>query len=118
MVTRQSVAACFLATIGPGILLIIMLCTLNWLKMRKHPDPAAERMNFRRRVELVSDNIWKAFPALMLPVIILGGIYGGIFTPTEAAAVAVVYSIPVGWFIYRELNVRKIARCMVEAAAT
>ncbi|AHL74367.1 C4-dicarboxylate ABC transporter permease [Stutzerimonas stutzeri] len=118
VVTRQSVAACFLATIGPGILLIIMLCTLNWLKMRKHPDPAAERMNFRRRVELVSDNIWKAFPALMLPVIILGGIYGGIFTPTEAAAVAVVYSIPVGWFIYRELNVRKIARCMVEAAAT
>lgn len=118
VVTRQSVAACFLATIGPGILLIIMLCTLNWLKMRKHPDPAAERLNFRRRVELVGDSMWKAFPALMLPVIILGGIYGGVFTPTEAAAVAVVYAIPVGWFVYRELDLRKIGKCMVEAAAT
>lgn len=118
VVTRQSVAACFLATIGPGILLIIMLCTLNWLKMRKHPDPAAERLNFRRRVEMIGDSMWKAFPALMLPVIILGGIYGGVFTPTEAAAVAVVYAIPVGWFVYRELDLRKIGRCMVEAAAT
>lgn len=118
VVTRQSVAACFLATIGPGILLIITLCTLNWLKMRKHPDPAAEALNFRQRVELVGDNIWKAFPALMLPVIILGGIYGGVFTPTEAAAIAVVYAIPVGWFVYRELNIKKIARCLIEAAAT
>lgn len=118
VVTRQSVAACFLATIGPGILLIITLCTLNWLKMRKHPDAAAERLSLRRRAEMIGDSAWKAFPALMLPVIILGGIYGGVFTPTEAAAVAVVYAIPVGWFVYRELDLRKIGRCMLEAAAT
>lgn len=118
VVTRQSVAACFLATIGPGILLILVLCVMNWFKMRHHPDPAARVMNFRERVDAVSSNTWKAFPALMMPIIILGGIYGGVFTPTEAAAIAVVYAIPVGMFVYKELDIRKIARCLVEAAAT
>lgn len=118
VVTRQSVAACFLATIGPGILLIFLLCLLNWIKMRNHPDPAQQVLSFRQRVGAVGDNAWKAFPALMLPVIILGGIYGGVFTPTEAAAIAVTYAIPVGLFVYRELDLRKIGRCMVDAAAT
>lgn len=118
VVTRQSVAACFLATIGPGILLILMLCLLNWIKMRRHPDEADEVLNFRLRVEAVGNNMWKAFPALMLPVIILGGIYGGVFTPTEAAAIAVVYSIPVGMFVYRELNFKKMVQCLVAAATT
>lgn len=118
VVTRQSVAACFLATIGPGILLIIMLCILNWIKMRTHPDPAAQPIKFRQRAEEIGSNMWKALPALMLPVIILGGIYGGVFTPTEAAAIAVVYSIPVGFFIYRELDLKKLADCFIAAATT
>lgn len=118
VVTRQSVAACFLATIGPGILLIIMLCILNWIKMRTHPDPADQPIKFRQRAEEIGSNMWKAFPALMLPVIILGGIYGGVFTPTEAAAIAVVYSIPVGFFIYRELDLKKLADCFIAAATT
>lgn len=119
VVTRQSVAACFLATIGPGILLILMLCLLNWIKMRRHPDAAEEELlNFRQRVEAVGSNMWKALPALMLPVIILGGIYGGVFTPTEAAAIAVVYSIPVGLFVYRELDFKKMVQCLMAAATT
>ncbi len=118
VVTRQSVAACFLATIGPGILLIIMLCVINWIKMRNHPDPEAERMNFEQRMSAIGTNMWKAGPALMLPVIILGGIYGGVFTPTEAAAVAVTYAIPVGLYVYRELDFKKILKCLVDAAAT
>lgn len=118
VVTRQSVAACFLATIGPGILLIIMLCFLNWLKMRHHQDNAEERLSFGQRMADIRTNSWKAMPALMLPLIILGGIYGGVFTPTEAAAIAVVYAIPVGLFVYRELDLKKICRAMLEAAAT
>lgn len=118
VVTRQSVAACFLSTIGPGILLIIVLCILNWIKMRTHPDPAEQPIKFRQRAEEIGSNMWKALPALMLPVIILGGIYGGVFTPTEAAAIAVVYSIPVGFFIYRELDLRKLANCFIAAATT
>ncbi|MBV1788260.1 TRAP transporter large permease [Marinobacterium sp. D7] len=118
VVTRQSVAACFLATIGPGILLIILLCLMNWWKMRHHPDPAAETLSFNKRMEHIGQTGWKALPALVLPIIILGGIYGGVFTPTEAAAIAVVYSIPVGLFVYRELDLKKMGRCFVEAAAT
>ncbi|MFZ3154056.1 TRAP transporter large permease [Pseudomonas sp.] len=118
VVTRQSVAACFLSTIGPGILLIIMLCILNWIKMRTHPDPAEQPVKFRQRAEEIGNSMWKAFPALMLPVIILGGIYGGVFTPTEAAAIAVVYAIPVGLFIYRELDLKKLAECFIAAATT
>jgi len=118
VVTRQSVAACFLATIGPGLLLILMLCVMNWIKMRLHPDGAAEVLTLRQRVTEVNNNIWRAFPALMLPVIILGGIYGGIFTPTEAAAVAVAYAIPVGLFVYRELDLKKTIQCLVDAATT
>ena len=118
VVTRQSVAACFLATIGPGILLIILLCFLNWLKMRNHEDNAEEHLTFSQRVSNIGSTGWKALPALMLPVIILGGIYGGVFTPTEAAAIAVVYAIPVGLFVYRELDLKKIARALIDAAAT
>ncbi|MCW4629799.1 MULTISPECIES: TRAP transporter large permease [Marinomonas] len=117
VVTRQSVAACFLATIGPGILLIILLCFLNWIKMRNAPGEAVT-LTFRERSELINKSFWKAIPALMLPVIILGGIYGGVFTPTEAAAIAVVYAIPVGLFVYRELSLKTLVKCLVSAAAT
>ncbi|WP_221800883.1 TRAP transporter large permease [Oceanobacter mangrovi] len=118
VVTRQSVAACFLATIGPGILLIIMLCFLNWLKVRKQEDSAVESLTFSERMADVRKTGWKALPALFLPFIILGGIYGGVFTPTEAAAIAVVYAIPVGLFVYRELDLKSMFRCLLQAAAT
>jgi C4-dicarboxylate transporter DctM subunit len=118
VVTRQSVAACFLATIGPGLLLIVFLCIYNKIRMRFVADSPQERMNFQQRLSELGDTGWKALPALMLPVIILGGIYGGIFTPTEAAAVAVAYAIPVGLFIYKELDIKKIFRCFIQAATT
>lgn len=118
VVTRQSVAACFLATIGPGIMLIILLCFINWIKMRLQPDSVTPRVSFSERVENIGNAGWKALPALMMPIIILGGIYGGVFTPTEAAAIAVVFAIPVGLFVYKELDIKKVAKCLVEAAAT
>ncbi|GAA0587862.1 hypothetical protein GCM10008997_40170 [Halomonas salifodinae] len=118
VVTRQSVAAVFLATIGPGILLIIFLCVINAIKTRKNPDYSPETFTLSERFRNIGSTGWKAFPALMLPVIILGGIYGGIFTPTEAAAIAVVYAIPVGLFVYRDLNLKALARCFVQAATT
>lgn len=117
VVTKQSVAACFLATIGPGILLIIVLCLLNMYQMRNAPA-TADRLKPNERMRKIGSTGWKALPALMLPVIILGGIYGGIFTPTEAAAIAVVYSIPVGLFVYKELNYKKLFKCLIEAATT
>jgi len=118
VVTRQSVAAVFLATIGPGILLMILLCVINAIKTRKYPDSSPEVLKLSERFRNIGSTGWKAFPALMLPVIVLGGIYGGIFTPTEAAAIAAVYAIPVGLFVYRDLDLKALARCFIQAATT
>ncbi|MEG0377967.1 MAG: TRAP transporter large permease subunit [Eubacterium sp.] len=59
-----------------------------------------------------------AVPALLMPVIILGGIYAGIMTPTEAAAVAVIYAIPVGFFIYKGLTLKTFKESLIESATT
>lgn len=118
VVTRQSVAAVFLATIGPGILLMIFLCAINAIKMRNNPGQTIASFPVTERFRHIGSTGWKALPALMLPVIILGGIYGGIFTPTEAAAVAVVYAIPVGLFVYRELDLKSVVQCFIKAATT
>jgi C4-dicarboxylate transporter, DctM subunit len=118
VVTRQSVAACFLATIGPGILLMIFLSILNRVHVARKLPGDDIKMPWSERLSASASSGWKALPALMLPVIILGGIYGGYFTPTEAAAIAVVYSIPVGLFVYRELTLSGIAQAIVHAATT
>lgn len=118
VVTRESVAACFLATIGPGILLMILLSVLNRFHVGRKIPGEDVKMPWSERMRESASTGWKALPALMLPVIILGGIYGGVFTPTEAAAIAVVYSIPVGLFVYRELDLGKIGEAVVHAATT
>ncbi|KZY32623.1 C4-dicarboxylate ABC transporter permease [Roseovarius sp. HI0049] len=115
VVTRQSVAACFAATIGPAIILIIGLILYNRFLVGRAFDelPSAEvdSQSFGR----VTLN---ALPALSLPVIILGGIYGGIFTPTEAAAVAAVAALVVGGLIYREFTWNSLGRSIIGAAET
>lgn len=118
VVTRQSVAACFLATVGPGLLLIVILCVLNAIHMRRTSDGTEVKMPFDERVKAIKETGWEAAPALMLPVIILGGIYGGFFTPTEAAAIAVMWALPVGLFIYKELSFKQAGKCLVDAATT
>jgi C4-dicarboxylate transporter DctM subunit len=101
-VAQQSVLKCFLATVVPGLILIGFLCAVNWYLMRGADLKPAERVESFPREFLNRGG--RAFPALLMPIIILGGIYGGIMTPTEAAGVAVVYALPVGYFIYRGLN--------------
>lgn len=117
VVTRQSVAACFAATIGPAILLIIGLILYNrFLVGRAFEElPADEAAGPRESFAAVT---LSALPALSLPVIILGGIYGGVFTPTEAAAVAAVAALIVGGLIYREFTWLSLTRSVVQAAET
>ncbi len=117
VVTRQSVAACFLATIGPGILLIISLIIYNKIAM-KVGDAPEDIPSIRERMPEIGRTAWYALPALLVPLIILGGIYGGVFTPTEAAAVAVLYAIPVGFFVYKELDMAKLGKALAQAATT
>jgi tripartite ATP-independent transporter DctM subunit len=103
-VTDTSILACFLATLGPGVLITALFCVVNLVLVRKFPleldPPRPIKETAREGVTLTS----RALPALMMPMIILGGIYGGIMTPTEAAAVAVIYAFPVGFLIYKGLT--------------
>ena len=103
-VTETSILACFLSTVIPGLLVTLAFSVINIIWSRKFPLVLEPEMS---KAELRKERLrrgWKALPALMMPVIILGGIYGGIMTPTEAAAASVVYSIPVGIYIYGGLN--------------
>jgi len=118
VVTRQSVAACFLATIGPGILLMISLVTYNRISQRFNQRSLPPEPDIGDRLPEIIQAAWLAAPSLLVPFIILGGIYGGVFTPTEAAAVAVLYAIPVGFFVYRELDLKKLAKALAQAATT
>ena len=86
-----SVLACFTATIVPGLILVALLCLVNMVTLR-------------------------AIPALIMPVIILGGIYGGIMTATEAAAISVAYAIPCGMFIYKGLKGDGLHQALTESA--
>lgn len=115
VVTRQSVAACFAATIGPALLLIAGLTLFNrFAAGRLFTEESAEEVQQGQHRKAVLS----ALPALMLPVIILGGIYGGVFTPTEAAAVAAVAALIVGAFIYRDLTWKSLGRSVISATET
>jgi tripartite ATP-independent transporter DctM subunit len=103
--SRVTVAGLFLAGVVPGILLGIALMIVNhWISIRRGYLFRSQRPTF---VGLVK-SFWSALPALLLPFIIIGGILGGIFTPTEAAAVAAAYALVIGIFGTRGLKWRDI----------
>lgn len=116
-----SILASFAATVIPGIILVILFSTINVFLLRDCETiavmpkiPRSERPPEQR----ILRSTFRAIPAILAPLIILGGIYGGIMTPTEAAAVSVVYSIPVGFFIYKGLNRKTLKSSLVEAGTT
>jgi C4-dicarboxylate transporter, DctM subunit len=117
-VTRLSVAACFLSTIGPALLLIVQYLFLNWLMCRRLPTIRTPQLTLGEQAVALKDATTRGFFGLMGPVIILGGIYGGFTTPTEAATVAVLYTILVGFFVYRSLTVRALGRTLFTTATT
>ena len=101
--TQQSVLKCFLASLAAGLLLSVLLVVVNFVMLRNVKDIELTKVegNF---AAAFGKTTFKAGPALLMPVIILGGIYGGFMTPTEAAGVAAIYAIPVGFLIYRGLT--------------
>lgn len=105
-VTDTSILACFLATLGPGLLIAALFCVVNLVMARQFPLVLDAPMTAREAVTDGVKHTSRAIPALVMPVIILGGIYGGIMTPTEAAAVAVIYALPVGFLIYKGLTLQ------------
>ena len=118
-VTGESVAACFLATIGPALLLTLLFSIANLVMVRKIPTIVTPPKTTTRMIVKDFEIQGKAaFGALLLPVIILGGIYGGIMTPTEAAASAIFYSIILAVFIYREITFGKVMLLLRSSVCT
>ncbi|NLV69910.1 MAG: TRAP transporter large permease [Clostridiales bacterium] len=114
-----SVTACFLSTLIPGIILTTLISLVSYIMMRNKDVDAGS--GYDEGVAL-RDVIWPrtkyAIPALIMPVIILGGIYGGFITPTEAAAVASIYTIPVAIFIYRGTTCSGMKTVLMDSAKT
>lgn len=114
-----SVAAAFLATVVPGVLLTGIYVGLNFLFLRRVDTIAVEPpIPFRAAARRVGRTAASAFWALLMPVLILGAIYSGIATPTEAAAIALVYSVVVGFGLYRGLTLRNFPATIARAAIT
>jgi tripartite ATP-independent transporter DctM subunit len=119
-VTQTSVTACFLATIIPGITMAMIYSIINFYMVKRNfpmvsvepPAPGIEKLRIVARA--TKRSIW----SLLMPIIILGAIYGGATTPTEAAAVAVTYSVVIGFLIYRELNIKSFFSSLADAATT
>ncbi|MBQ5954614.1 MAG: TRAP transporter large permease [Firmicutes bacterium] len=123
--TGVSIATLFKAGIFPGIMLGLGFMFMNIYFCKKHGygrvavsevDAAAAKSAFHHRMQLLGKATKEGFWALLSPVIILGGIYSGIFTPTEAACVSVVYSLIVSYFVYHDLDLHGIYKTFVDAA--
>ena len=114
VVANTSVAGLFMAGFLPGFVLTTMLCITAYAIARKRGYAGTgEKFSF---VELLK-SIWRGKWALATPVIILGGIYGGIFTPTEAAEVGVLWTLCVGVLIYRKLSWKNFSSALVRSAS-
>ncbi|MBG0775941.1 MAG: TRAP transporter large permease [Desulfovibrionaceae bacterium] len=111
-IANVSIGDMFVCGFVPGILMGLALCVVSWIISKKKGYEGSGTISLKRIVETFKECIW----ALFMPIIILGGIYGGIFTPTEAAAVAAVYGALVGKFVYKELKWGDIPGVLLSAA--
>ncbi len=114
VVADASIADLFLGGFAPGILMGVSMCIVSWFISKKRGYKGTGTISLKNILKSFKDCFW----ALMMPVIIIGGIYGGIFTPTEAAAVAAVYGGFVGMFVYRELKLKDIPKVIFKAAVS
>ncbi len=112
---QVSIGDLFIGGVVPGVLTGLVLMAYAYFYSRARNWRGEER---KRSLGTIAKATWNAKWALMVPVIVLGGIYGGLMTPTEAAAVAALYGLLVGMFVYKEINFRKLLSCCVEACST
>lgn len=112
LISDASIGYLFLGGVVPGLLMALAQMGINAWMARRHDFPIAERVPLREVPRLT----WDALPALLMPVILLGGIYGGVMTPTEAAAVAAAYALAVAALLYRSLPAREAYRTILDSA--
>ena len=112
--TNTSISKLFLSGVFPGLMMGFFLIFAWWWIARTHKLAPMERVDWAGRVKALGHSVW----ALMMPVIILGGLKGGVFTPTEAAVVAAVYALFVSVVVYRELDAKAVYRVLVASSKT
>ena len=115
MITGESISDLFLSGIVPGIIFAAMLCLTVFIYSKKNGWKGDRPKASRKEIIKI---FWGTLPGFLSPVIVLGGIYSGFFTPTEAAAVAVIYSFIVGKFVYKELNLEALRETLFSTAKT
>ncbi|RQO61116.1 C4-dicarboxylate ABC transporter permease [Paucibacter sp. KBW04] len=111
--TNTSVGAMFIAGVVPGLLLAAALGFTTWFIARKNNYPRLPKASWGERWTAFRESVW----GLLLIVVVMGGIYSGIFTPTEAAAMAAVYAFVVAVFIYKDLPLKRLPKVLLDSAS-
>ncbi|MCV2369916.1 TRAP transporter large permease [Roseateles oligotrophus] len=111
--TSTSVGAMFIAGVVPGLMLATALGATTWFIARKNNYPRLPKASWGERWAAFRESVW----GLLLIVVVMGGIYSGVFTPTEAAAMAAVYAFIVAVFIYKDLPLKRVAKVLLDSAS-
>ncbi len=111
--TNTSVGQLFMAGVVPGLLLAFLLGLTTWFLAKKHNYPRMPKASWAERWAAFRKSAW----GLLLIVIVMGGIYKGMFTPTEAAAVSAVYAFIVAVFVYKDMTIKKVPKVLLDSAA-
>ena len=110
--TGTSLSGLFIAGVVPGIFLSIMLGLTTWWRARKYNYPRQPKASWGDRGKALRESFW----GLLLIVVVMGGIYSGLFTPTEAAAMAAVYAFIVAVFVYKDIGLKDVPRVLLSSA--
>jgi len=110
--TNTSVGALFMAGVVPGILLAFFLGLTAWWRARKFNYPRQPKATLAQRLKALRESFW----GLLLIVVVMGGIYTGLFTPTEAAAMAAVYAFIIAVFVYKDMRLKDVPRVLLASA--
>ncbi|MDK9697669.1 MAG: TRAP transporter large permease subunit [Siculibacillus sp.] len=112
-VTAASVGQLFIAGVIPGLMLASLLGLTTWYRAWKNDYPRLPKAPWSERLKALSESFW----GLFLIVIVIGGIYSGAFTPTEAAAMSAVYAFVIAVFVYKDMRLRDVAKVLLDSAS-
>lgn len=108
-----SIGQMFIAGVVPGIMLACFLGFTTWYRARKFGYPRLPKASLKQRMHALRESFW----GLLLIIVVMGGIYSGIFTPTEAAAMAAVYAFVVAVFVYKDMPLRRVPKVLLDSAS-